>query len=364
VKILQATTSRTWSGGTEQCFLLAKKMNEMGYETDVLTVKGSLLDEKLGELGIKRIYFPTTRKLDLGTAKKLAKLLEHYDIVNTHIPLAHWQVWLASFFCKKRPKIIYSRRVYYDISFLSAFTKYNIHTDAIIAISKEVEEKLRKRFFLRRKKIVLIPSGIDLERYDPLNVKPELREKLKISSDAIVVTNVANFQRVKGHLILFKAFKRLIETVGRKFVLLLAGRGTQSLEARKMIEDLEIGDYVVPLGFRRDVPQILKITDLFVFPSISEGLGSALLQAMAMKKIVIASYTGGIKNYLKHMENGIAVEPGSIDSLYRGLLTALENLDNERMKTSARETAEKFDIRSVARKTLDLYRELLGVSSS
>ena len=84
---------------------------------------------------------------------------------------------------------------------------------------------------------------------------------------------------------------------------------------------------------------------------------------MATVKIVVASYTGGIKSYLKHMENGIAVEPGSVDSLYRGLLTALESLNNERMKTSARETAEKFDIKNVTRKTLDLYKKLLGVMS-
>jgi glycosyltransferase involved in cell wall biosynthesis len=78
-----------------------------------------------------------------------------------------------------------------------------------------------------------------------------------------------------------------------------------------------------------------------------------------MRKIVVASYVGGIKSYLKHMENGIAVEPGSVDSLYQGLLRGLENLNNENMKENARRTAQGFDVKNVTEKTLQLYKELL-----
>jgi glycosyltransferase involved in cell wall biosynthesis len=81
---------------------------------------------------------------------------------------------------------------------------------------------------------------------------------------------------------------------------------------------------------------------------------------MAMRKIVVASFVGGIRSYLKHMENGIAVEPGSVDSLYGGLLKAVENLTNEKLKEEARKTAEKFDISKVAEETLKLYREIIN----
>ncbi|ADY73166.1 glycosyl transferase group 1 [Desulfurobacterium thermolithotrophum DSM 11699] len=359
MRILQATTSRTWSGGTEQCLLLAKYMNELGHETGILTIKGSLLDEKAKMLGIKRFYFPGTEKISIKNAKKLAKLIKQYDVVNTHIPAAHWYIWCASFFCKKKPKIVYTRRVNYDVSFLSSLTKYNINTDAIIAISNEVKNRLKKRFFLRKKKISVIPDGIEIDKFSPL-VNSKLREEIKIDKETIVITHVANFQKVKGHNILFDAFKRILEKrKKKKLLLLLVGRDTQSEKAQNMIKEKKIEKHVISLGFRKDIPQILKETDLFVFPSINEGLGSSLLQAMAMKKVVVASYIGGIRSYLKHMENGITVKPGNVDSLYQGLLKGLENLNNENMKENARKTAQEFDIKNVTEKTLQLYKELL-----
>ncbi|TCK06528.1 glycosyltransferase family 4 protein [Phorcysia thermohydrogeniphila] len=357
MKILQATTAIGWSGGTEQCFLLAKYMNDMGYETHILTFRGCELDRRAEKLGIERVYFPNTKKLSLSEAKKLAEIIEGYDVVNTHISKAHWFVWISSFLAKKRPAVVYTRRVLYDISPLSAFTKYSINVDGIVGISPEICKKLQK-YPILRKKVYYIPSGIELDRFYS-GEEVELRKELSIPADALVVTNVANFSQVKGHHVLLPAFKKFLQTTRKKAFLLLVGRDTCGEESTSLIKKYGLDTQVIPLGFRRDVPRILRATDIFVFPSVKEGLGSSLLQAMATGRIVVASYTGGIKDYLRHMENGIAVEPGSVDSLYRGLLTALENLNNEGMKVSARETAEKFDIKNVARKTLNLYKELL-----
>ncbi|SMP18991.1 Glycosyltransferase involved in cell wall bisynthesis [Desulfurobacterium pacificum] len=364
MKILQATTARGWSGGTEQCLLLAKYMNKLGYETHILTFKNCELDKRAENLGIKRVHFPNTKKFSLKEARKLSQIIQNYDIVNTHISKAHWFIWLASLFTRKRPKLIYTRRVFFDISMISAITKYNINVDAIIGISHEIYEKLRN-YPLIKKKIHYIPSGIELDRFNPyIKTKISIKEDLNIPSNAIVITHIANFSEVKGQHILLKAFQKFTTMhPDRNLVLLLAGRDTQSEKAYQLIKKLNLTKKVIPLGFRRDVPQILKDTDIFVFPSLSEGLGSSLLQAMAMKKIVVASYVGGIKTYLKHMENGIAVEPGSIESLYKGLLTAIENINNEKLKENARKTALDFDIEKVVDRTLKVYREVLnGVS--
>ncbi len=358
MRILQATTAIGWSGGTEQCLLLAKYMNRMGYEAHILTFKGCELDKRAGKLGIERFYFPNTKKFSFSEAKKLAEIIGNYDIVNTHISKAHWFVWLASCFTNSRPKLVYTRRVLFDISYLSAITKYNLNVDAIVGISYEICKKLKKNPFLKRK-VHYIPSGVELDRFQPF-IESVLREELNLSRDTLILTQIANFSEVKGQHILFPAFKKLIDAYPeRKFVLLLAGRDTQSEMAYSLINRYNLKNKVIPLGFRRDIPQILSDTDLFVFPSINEGLGSSLLQAMAMRKIVVASYVGGIKSYLRHMENGIAVEPGSVDSLYQGLLKGLENLNNEDMKERARKTAQEFDIRKVTEKTLRLYKELL-----
>jgi glycosyltransferase involved in cell wall biosynthesis len=217
---------------------------------------------------------------------------------------------------------------------------------------------LRKNPILK-KKIYYIPSGIELGRFNP-SLKPELtREQLGIPERTLVLTNVGNFSKVKGHHILLQAFKKFKEKFENSY-LLLVGRDTTGEESLSLIKNMGLEKNVIPLGFRKDVPEILKLTDIFVFPSLNEGIAGSLIQAMAMKKIVVASYVGGIKSYLKHMENGIAVEPNSVDSLYEGLLTAVENLNNELMKEKARKTAEEFDINRVAKKTIELYEELLN----
>ncbi len=363
MKILQATTAIGWSGGTEQCFLLAKYMNKKGIKTDILTYPNCELDRRAQKESIQTIYFPNKKKFSITESKKLAKLIENYDIINTHISKAHWFVWLSSFFTNKRPKIVYTRRVPYGLSPLSLITKYNLHTDAIIGVSKQIIENLKKNPLIKHK-LRYIPSGVEINRFSP-NIKTQVKQELKIPADAIVLTNVGNFSEIKGHHILLPSFKKLLESgkIKRPTYLLLAGRDTTSPQAKELIQKLKLTDRVIPLGFRRDIPEILKATDIFVFPSLNEGIAGSLLQAMAMKKTVVASYVGGIKTYLKHMENGIAVEPGSVESLYKGLLTAIENINNEKMKENARKTALNFDIEKVVDKTLKVYEEVLnGIS--
>jgi len=363
MKILQATTAIGWSGGTEQCFLLAKYMNREGLKTDILTYPECELDKKAKKENIKTVYFPNTKKFDLNEAKKLAKIIENYDVVNTHISKAHWFVWLASFFSKKRPKIIYTRRVPYKISFFSLLTKYNLQTDAIIGVSQQIVKNLKK-IPLIRKKTYYIPSGIELERFSP-SIFSSLRKELKLPKDSIIITNVGNFSEVKGHHILLPSFKKLLisKNIKKPIYLLLVGRDTNSPQAKKLIQKLGLQNNVISLGFRRDIPEILKATDIFVFPSLNEGIAGSLLQAMAMEKIVVASYVGGIKTYLKHMENGIAVEPGNVESLYNGILTAIKNINNKNLKENARKTALEFDIRKIVDKTLKVYEEVLnGIS--
>ena len=360
MRVLQATTARGWSGGTEQCLLLAKYMNKLGVETHILTLKGTELERRAKALGIEVVNFPNTRKFSLSEAKELAEVLESYDVVNTHISKAHWWVWSSSFFTKKRPILVYSRRVPFKISLASRLTKYNLRTDGIVAVSPQIHDYLKKTPFLG-KKVRYIPSGVELERFNPQKVKSEIRKELGIEEGALLILNVANYSEVKGHHVLLPAFKEFLRRNPKlKAYLLLAGRDTDSEEAKIEIEKLGLKGKVIPLGFRKDVPQLLKGADLFVFPSLKEGIAGSLLQAMAMEKTVVASLVGGIKSYLKDGLNGIGVEPGSIESLVEGMERGVKEIGNEKMKEEARRTAAQFDIKRVAEKTLEFYKELLN----
>jgi len=354
MKVLQATTARGWSGGTEQALLLAKYMCEMGHEAHVLAVPGTELEEKAKKAGLKVVHFPNTKRLSLKETRELARIISDYDAVNTHIPKAHWFVWLATLLLgKKRPKLIYTRRVHYKLSPLSKATKYRINTDGIIAVAPNVYNYLKSSFLLKGP-IEYIPSGVELDRFNP-SIESTIRKEVGIPDDALLFVNVANYSQVKGQHVLLPAFRKFLDKTGVKAYLLLVGRDTQSKEAQKLIRSLGLEKRVIGLGYRRDVPQILKGSDVFVFPSLHEGIAGSVIQAMAMKKIVVSTPAGGIGSYLKDGVNGIEVKIGSVESMVEGMERALKELHNEKMKEEARKTAEEFDIRKIAQRTLRFY---------
>ncbi len=358
MRVLQATTARGWSGGTEQCLLLCKYMKELGVEADVLAVKGSELERRAKRLGIRVLNFPNTKKFSLREARELYSLIKDYQVVNTHISKAHWFIWSSLLFKKRRPIVVYTRRVPYPLSFLSKITKYNLKTDGLIAVSPQIYLELLKTPFLKGK-LKYIPSGVELNRFYP-GSNFHLREKLGIPTEALVFVNVANYSHVKGHHILLPAFKEFLKGFGGDAYLLLVGRDTKSQEATKEIRKLGLEGKVLQLGFRRDVPEILRASDVFLFPSLNEGIAGSLLQAMATGLIVVSSYVGGIRSYLKDGVNGIAVNPGKVNELLKGIERAVKNLENEEMRRNALETARSFDIKRVAEETLDFYEELLN----
>ncbi len=334
-------------------------MNLSGVRTDILTFPGTELERRAKREGIGIVHFPNSRRFSVKEARRLAGIIENYDIVNTHISKAHWFVWLSSFFIRKRPRIVFTRRVPFRISRVSALTKYRFHTDHVIAVSREIGEALSKSGI---KNVSFIPSGVELERFKP-GTETKVRKELGIERDAVIIANVGNFSKVKGHHILLPAFRELLRRRGGKFYLILAGRDTKGEEARRTVKELGIEGRVKLLGFRRDIPKVLEASDLFLFTSINEGIAGSLLQAMAMEKLVVSTDVGGIKDYLKDGFNGIVIKP-QVDSVVRGLERALSLGEEERrtLSRNARKTAEGFSIERTVEKTLNLYASLLKES--
>lgn len=131
------------------------------------------------------------------------------------------------------------------------------------------------------RKYKLVKNGIDLKKYayNP-GIRMEKRKELGISEDALIVGHVGNFVYAKNHLFLLDIFVKVLEKhPGAK--LLLAGDGELREEIEQKIDKLSIKDNVLLLGMRNDIPQLLQAMDVFVFPSVYEGLPVALVEAQA-----------------------------------------------------------------------------------
>jgi glycosyltransferase involved in cell wall biosynthesis len=201
----------------------------------------------------------------------------------------------------------------------------------IVAVSNAVREDIvRTNPMSSPDKVVTIYNGIDVEPYTDCSLtREQARIRLGLpEKDAFVYATAGRLVETKGQGVLLKAFARVYEKYPES-LLILAGEGRLESELRALAAELNIHQRVVFLGYRTDIPVVLRACDVFVLPSIAEGLPGALLEAMASGIIVIACPVGGVPEILDSPELGIMVPPSSMDEL-ASAMERLCRMDEER----------------------------------
>ena len=232
--------------------------------------------------------------------------------------------------------------------------------DAFIATTAEIEDGLRHDGF-DGKKIKRIPNFIDFNIFSPVPESKKTLMKNNMRFENIrVVTFSGRFVRRKGIKILLEAWK----TVMDKFTdaqLILLGDGPLLPKMKRTTEDLGMNSLVNFRGHVHSVTDFLHITDIFVLPSLQEGMPNSLLEAMACGLPVIASRIGGVVDVIEDGKNGILFEPGDVSGLAYAMIRLLN--DNELRKTlgvEARKRIEEgFSIDRISGEYIGLYREII-----
>lgn len=187
----------------------------------------------------------------------------------------------------------------------------------IIAVSKAVRSDiLTTNRISSPDKVVTVYNGIDAEKFGTSSLtQQEARSRLGLADkEAFVFGTVGRLTSVKGQAGLLKAFVIVCQKYPRSR-LVLAGKGPLEMELRNLAAKLHIDKHVIFLGYRNDIPEVLRTFDVFVLPSFSEGLCLALLEAMAGGIPVIASRVGGIPEILNGPGLGMMVPPCSVEEL-------------------------------------------------
>src|SRR6185503_17382605 len=165
------------------------------------------------------------------------------------------------------------------------------HSAATTAVSGATAADLRRTLGVHDEAVRVVPNGIEMPRGE----RAALRRELNVGEDEVLIVAIGNLYPVKGHAVLLRAFAELEEQGGAPaWRLAIAGRGEEEQHLRDMAGEAGIASRVHLLGFRSDAPDILAAGDLFVMPSLSEGLPLALVEAMATGLPIIASDVGGI----------------------------------------------------------------------
>ncbi len=235
--------------------------------------------------------------------------------------------------------------------------------DRVIACSEAVRRVALEEVGLPEEKVVAIPNGIKVDRFRDAGRRETNRGLLALSPGRPVLGTVGRLDEpVKGLAVMLEAMDRVRERIPAALWLVVGGGEARArLEADAARRNL-LGN-VLFLGERRDVPDLLQALDLYVQPSLLEGFGLSVLEAMAAGKAVVASRAGGLPEVVEESVTGDLVPPGDAAALAEGIVALL--LDSGRRERYGREglarARERFPLERMVRGWTDLYRELLSL---
>ncbi|MEN2995320.1 MAG: glycosyltransferase family 4 protein [Thermodesulfovibrio sp.] len=357
ITVLHTESSKGWGGQEIRILQEAIGMRERGYRVLIATEKdGNLYQRALKEgLEVFPINFSKYNPLSFLRIKSLIEK-ERVDIVNTHSSKDSWIATIAAKMAFNKPKIIRTRHLSTPISksYLSKII-YDIIPDLIITTGEAIRENMIKIHKFNPKKIVSIPTGVDLNKFNPDSVKP------MIDKDRILIGSIGILRSWKGHEYLLKAIPLVIKKI-KKVHFYIVGDGPQFNNLKKLIEELKIENYVSMLGYVEDTAAILKSLDILIHPSTSnEGVPQVVLQALSMRVPVIACNVGSIGEIIKDKKTGILIEPKNSYAIYEAILEILKDneLKSKIIENGFKLVEEHYSFNKMLNKIENLYIGLL-----
>lgn len=231
--------------------------------------------------------------------------------------------------------------------------------DRVLVGSAQVWQDVRRYDGVPASRLLLLPYGIALAELNPPLSRKEARERLGLSAKNLVIGAVGRLEKQKGHAHLLAALPELRRQIP-ELAVLLVGEGRRQEDLRRQVRDLGLEGTVRFLGTRRDLPEIYRALDLFVQPSLWEGLPLALLKAMGAGLPVVATRVSGSREAVVDGVNGCLVEPGDPQALARAILDLHRHPETRRRlgEAARRTVAEKYSLEAMLRRLEELYLDL------
>ncbi len=244
-------------------------------------------------------------------------------------------------------------RIYKRVIFQNLISMF---VDRYIAVSYKQAEHLKKAVICRNK-VKVVQNCVNVKDFCDRTDSVLLKSILKNNEEKPIVLTVARLDELKGHRYLIEAATMVPEAI-----FLFAGDGTERTNLENQARELNIAERVVFLGQRNDIPELLNACDLFVLPSLLEGLPLSILEAMAASKPVIASDIEGVNEIIINGQNGFLVPPANASALAEKINLVLSDKPlAKRISASGREcVARKFSAEKMVAGVTKIYEEILS----
>ncbi|MBW2194206.1 MAG: glycosyltransferase family 4 protein [Deltaproteobacteria bacterium] len=360
MRILHINTEKTWRGGEQQCLYLLQGLKERDIDCRLICQPNSPLERRAKDSKLDFFCIPMRGEVDLTAAFQIRNIISKYGykIIHSHTSHAHTLAFFASAGIKTTRLV--TRRVDFSIfrhSFLRlSGIKYRYMADYYIAISHKIKEVLIVDG-ISANRIFVVHSGIDPQRF-AVSSSHHLVTEFDIKNDERIVLNVAHLANHKGQEHLVKAIPFVLKEIPRTRFFIVGG-GELKGELKKLAAALRLDRKVVFTGFREDIDAFYNIADLFVMSSVQEGLGTAILDAMALGIPVVATTAGGIPESIQDGKTGRLVTPGSNVALARGIVEALKHPEqaSQMAHHGKAMVRDQFSVGAMVDKNVRVYRK-------
>ena len=300
-------------------------------------------------------------EVDLSAAWKLSRIIRDWkpQIVHAHDPHAVAMAGLALSFSapEPRPRIVASRRVDFHLQGHS-FSRWKYRqVDLFIAASRAIRDIL-EHDGIPPDRIVVVHDGIDVAKIGRLPAV-DLHAELWLPHKVPVLVNVGALVAHKGQKHLIEAMPLVLRELPDAH-LVIFGEGELRSALERQVKELRLEKHVLLPGFRADVLQLMKTADLFVMSSVTEGLGSTVLDAMAMRLAVVATKAGGIPEAVLHGQTGLLVETAEPREMAGAIVRLLKDAAFRKRLGDAghAHVTEQFGVGRLLEGTLAAYRRV------
>jgi glycosyltransferase involved in cell wall biosynthesis len=356
LSILHTESSEGWGGQEIRILTESLGMIQRGHSVKIAASPKSRIIAEARKHGIQGVPFHFQEKNPLAVWK-MSMLIDRagIDLVNTHSSSDSWVASLAARLSQRKPHLIRTRHLSTPISrnLLNRLI-YNILPAAIMTTGEEIRQRMIRDNRFDPSRIVSIPTGIDLNRFDAERVEPILKH------EGFSIGMIGVLRSWKGHSYFLEAIPSIRKAIAGS-VFYIVGDGPQSQNVRKKIQTLSLEKKVFMLGHREDIPELLQSLDILVHPSTGhEGIPQTILQSLAMGKPVVAADVGAIREVIKDGETGVLVRPKEVQHLADRVIALYENpLLREKISKAGREKVRReHSLDSMLDKIESLYARL------
>ena len=360
---LHIDTARTWRGGQNQVLLTVLGMRALGHRAMLVAHGAGELRQRAQE-GLELIPLAPKAEMDLNAAWRLSRLIKQVqpDILHAHDPHGVAMAALALSMSGVRtprplPPLVASRRVDFHMKG-NALSRWKYAQVDLFICASDAVRNIVIADGVPATRAVTIHEGIDLGRVDAAPAA-DLHAELWLPHGAPIVGNVAALVPHKGQRHLIEAAAIVIQKVpDARFV--IAGEGELRPQLERQIKEHHLEKHVFLAGFRPDILSVHKGFDIFAMSSVTEGLGTSLLDAMACGKPIVATTAGGMPEVVSDGRTGLLVPPRDHRAMADALIKLLTDsaMRAEMGAAGLARVRAKFSAERMVQETLDVYRRV------